>query len=455
MHTLRAVCLLLIALGITGCAGAGFNNAMFQTEVASGDLDKALEELERFSDDDVSALLDRGLLLQAKGDYAASNDAFALAEERIDDLYTRSLSKEALSLLTSDQALDYRASGFEHAYVAYYRAWNYLLRDEPEGVLVEARRINERLDFRSASCEDASGACGHDTFLRYFSGLLFQWGGEINSAYVAMKQADEAAATAREAFGLEPPPDLGFRLVTLARRLGFDDQAEQYREAYRLSEEDIDSAPPSSLVVLWENGLIGRREERTVILPIFKGETEKYGGNKDRWAHDVAERHEREYDRKKVDYLLRVSLPAYVDVPPRCTAGEFTVDGTSAPTRVVAPLSGMAHRSFEEAYFGILVRATVRGLTKYLASQTAEKEIGEGAGFVVNLLGVATENADVRSWRSLPHEIQTATFEVTEGKYDGELILRGGGGRVIGKEAFTGIVVPRNGIAFVRHRTRS
>ena len=450
---LPRVAAILCLAALTGCAGAGFNNRAFQDDYVEGRFDSALEKLEAFSDEDVSALLDQALILQAQDRYVESNAAFEQAERLIEDLYTRSLSKETLALLTSDLALDYRASGFEHAYISYYRAWNYLELGQTDGVLVEARRINERLGFRSASCEEIGGACGHDVFLRYFSGLLFEWGGEINDAYVAYKQADIAAATTHELYGTPAPRDLGVRLVRLARRLGFSDQAAEFAEAYDV---DVDAVAPSrsTVVFLWENGLIGTREEVTVLIPIFKGETESIAGDQDAWSHKLAERRHVSYEKVELDYLLRVSLPTFVDNPPVARRAEMWLGKHSQETQEAAMLSAMAAGALDQAMAGILVRAIGRGLVKYLASQAADDEIGEGAGLLVNLLGVVLENADTRSWRSLPNQIQLATLPVRPGKYDGKLAVYGASDSGVIEEAeYETIEVPEDAVVFLRHRT--
>lgn len=449
----RRLAAALCLVAITGCAGAGFNNRAFQSDYVEGRYDTALEKLKAFSDKDVSALLDQGLVLQAKGNYEESNAAFESAERLIEDLYTRSISKEVLALLASDLALDYRASGFEHAYISYFRAWNYMELGMPDEVLVEARRINERLTFRSASCEDAGGKCGHDVFLRYFSGLVFEWGGELNDAYIAYKQADIAAATARELYGTQAPRDLGVRLVRLARRLGFSDQAAEYAEAYGL---DAGALPrgSSTVVVFWENGLIGTREQETALIPIFKGERESIRQDQDGWSHRLAKRRHMSYDKVKLDYLLRVSLPVFVENPPVAAHAEMHLGKQTEETQTVAMLSAMAARALDQAMGGILARAIGRGLAKYLAKEAADDKVGEGAGVLVNLLGVLLENADTRSWRSLPNQIQMATIAVSPGKYEGRLEIYGASGKnVIEQAEYATVEVPEDSIVFLRHRT--
>jgi uncharacterized protein len=444
--------IVLLAL-LCGCAGAGFNVPAFQNDVARGNYPAALKQLDRFPDKDVSALLDRGLLLQAEGKYDESNAAFDAAEIRIDDLYTRSMSKEALALLTNDFALDYRASGFEHAYVAYYRAWNYLEAGEPEGVLVEARKIGERLDFRSQSCGDQGGACGHDLFLRYMSGLFFEWGNEANDAYVAYKQADKARETSRTEYGVDAPPDLGERLVRLAHRLGFRDEEAEFADSYGLDPTRVLADPPGSVVAIWENGMIGRREETNAFIPIMKGESEGIASDQNQWSKRLATRWRQPYRKEELDYLLRISLPRYVDRAPAAARAEFVLGETSRPTEDLAPLAAMAGAALDQAMGEILIRAIGRGLVKYLATKRADKEGGEGAGLLINLLGVGLERADTRSWRSLPHDIQVAAVPAEPGTYGAVLRVLDPQGKVLDERRYPEVRVPPSGIAFVRHRS--
>ena len=445
---------LILALLLAGCAGARLDVPVFQGDVARGRYDAALSQLEKAGDEnDVASLLDRGLLLGALGRYRESNAVFEQAELRIEDLYTRSLSKEALSLLTNDRALDYRPAGFEYAYVAYYRAWNYLRLGWTEDVLVEARRIGQRLAWRSAECPDDDGACGHDLFLRYFSGLLFEWGGEINDAYVAYKQADLARASMASRFGVEPPGDLGLRLVRLARRLGFEDEAALYATTYGLDPDRALDPGLGSVVVIFENGMVGRRGQNDLTIPIFKGETKEMRRDQAGWPSRLSRRAETHYENVELDYLLRIAIPRFEERPPAAGAATFTLGPRSEPTRVTAAISAQAAASLEEAMGGILLRAVGRALTKYLAKEAADKNIGEGAGLLINLLGAVVEGADTRSWRSLPYEIQTAAFEVPAGRYQGRLNLPGPGGTVLAEQVFPDIRVPAGRIAFVRYRS--
>jgi uncharacterized protein len=446
----------LALLGIlltTGCAGAGFNGSGFQADVAAGRYDQALKSLSAFPKDDVSALLDRALVLQSEGKLDASNQAFDAAELRIADLYTRSLSKEALSLLSSDRALEYRATAYEHLYIAYFRSWNYLDRQDVEGTLVEARRINQRLDFLAASCPEEDGTCGNDVFLRYWSGLLFEWGHAPNDAYVSYKKADEALHSQGEFHREAAPEDLGRRLVDLATRLSFSEEARAYATTYGIPPSDPAESRDGTVIWVWENGFIGRREEATTVIPILKGETEEIRKDQRTWTRTLADRKGMRTDGLELDYLLRISLPIYVDVPPRAAEAEMETGPARVEPQMLAPLSEMAANALDQAMGGIMLRAVARGLTKYLAKKAADKELGEDAGTLVNLLGVALESSDTRSWRSLPHEIRLGVMRVPAGTRRASIRVLSGEGRTLEEAAEDDLQVPAGGLVFLRHRT--
>ena len=176
-------------------------------------------------------------------------------------------------------------------------------------------------------------------------------------------------------------------------------------------------------------------------------------GDIDGWSETLSGRANAHYERKKLDYLLRVSLPSYIPLPPTAWGAEIHLAGEAVDTRVTSNLSAMAADALDQAMGGILVRAIARGLVKYLATEVAEDQIGEGAGLLVNLLGAMLENADTRSWRSLPFEIQVTSLDVPAGSYDGTLVVRGASGETLEEAGFEDIQAASGAIIFLRHRT--
>ena len=86
--------------------------------------------------------LERGLILHYADRYAESNEAFAAAERLADELYTKSISEGALSLISNDNAISYRPRPFEMAMVPYYKGLNYIYLGDRNAAQVEARRAS-------------------------------------------------------------------------------------------------------------------------------------------------------------------------------------------------------------------------------------------------------------------------------------------------------------------------
>lgn len=197
---LRRVLALCVCLPLAGCVfGPGRVGpdglSRYDTDLRSiarqGDFDRALELTEEGEDDagdDLLRILQRALLLRYDGQYEESNRLLQEAALEIEDRYTKSVSRAALSMLTNDRALAYNPPAFERMMVHYYGALNYLSLDDPEEAAVEARLLSallmadldKQLDDRDIRIRRS---------LHYVAGAVFEAAGEWNAAEVAYRNA--------------------------------------------------------------------------------------------------------------------------------------------------------------------------------------------------------------------------------------------------------------------------
>lgn len=190
--------------------------------------------------DELLRLQYEGLLAHYAGRWEESNAALQAAATLAEERYTRSLSRAALSLLTSDNVLPYRPPGTERLLLHYYGALNYLRAGDEESAAVEARRLSHLLNLEADDgLERPERRTLHAT-LRYMAGATFEAAGERNDAEVAYRLARRLAAEAvpdgqaaemapghgAEAGGGEegsppelalPPPDSGDVVVIVER----------------------------------------------------------------------------------------------------------------------------------------------------------------------------------------------------------------------------------------------
>ncbi len=425
----------------------------------------ALDEVEK-GGDALLVALERGLVLHYAADYVASNEAFETAERLIDELYTKSLSVEIASLVTSDALRPYDGATFERVMVHVYRALNYIALDAPQSALVEARKANANLELYTDDLADP--LYRDDAFVQYVTGLLYADAGEWNDAYVSFQKAEAIYAAQREDGGPRVPEVLVEDLLTTAARLGRSDDVVRWRERYPdvvLPEHDPSHG---TVLVLVESGFVPALSEARIDVPILKTDSREehdvwlVAGSAYRRVH-----HRRRPPRAELAYLLSIAYPVFTDVPARVREVDVAVapsasdpDGVSAGSPALAPvravrvsdLAANAERSFRDRESSILIRTIARALLKYIARRKAEDAGGKGLGLVVDILGSVTERADVRSWRNLPRDVFLARMTVPAGIHDLTLTSRSGGGGVVERVTLTGVEVDRGRTRWVSYR---
>ncbi|RME21755.1 MAG: hypothetical protein D6800_11735, partial [Candidatus Zixiibacteriota bacterium] len=90
--------------------------------------------------------LDAGLAYHYADIYDTSNIKLHLAEQASDELFTKSISRAAASLLLNDNVLAYAGEDYEVLYANLIKALNYLALDQFDEAFVEIRRADQRLE---------------------------------------------------------------------------------------------------------------------------------------------------------------------------------------------------------------------------------------------------------------------------------------------------------------------
>ena len=229
-----------------------------QIALEAGQPEKAYADLQKNAPkkSDIPFLFELGLVAHYANHFQESNAALDQAGDIAEDRYTKSLSKEAVSLVTSDQMRPYPGTRYERLLSHYYRTINYVYLNQLEGALVECRRATALINYFKGEDEkyDFFGA----GFLAHLSGILFEATGEWNDAYISYKQAAAYYQNASEKTGVEMPVDIGHSLVRLARRLGFADDLERYQEQYG----EFSPRPENTgeLILFYESGYVPSKE---------------------------------------------------------------------------------------------------------------------------------------------------------------------------------------------------
>ena len=454
MHNLKILLLLALLCLSFGCSPYSMEEVRIAFE--QGDFDGALVELDADGKGQAKLpyLFERGLITHYGDLFDESNRTFELAEITSDDLYTKSVSREAVSLVTSDNLRSYAGSQYERLLIHYYRAFNYVYLDMPDDALVECRKASGLLQFYADADENYEfvGAA----FIAYLSGILYEWAGDWNDAFIAYRWAERAYKQYEQALGIPFPQDIGESLVRLARQLGFQEEFERYAAIY--GEPSAGDPDSGELILLYETGFVPPKIEENIVFPILKvdpivqADADRDEKKVREYGRTLIRRRNRRYKEVEIEYLLRVAIPAYRSNRPRIVG----IDASSAYGGVsgvlVEDIEAAAMKTFESELPTIMLRTVVRGVLKYLGFRRANQE-GETVGRLVNLLNVATESADTRSWQTLPNQIFLVRMRLPAGTHNITLSFSDRTNRRVKTDTLENVVIQQNDKTFLNYRT--
>lgn len=456
-HPRRAATLAASLLALSGCASYTQVALEVRDPLARGDAAAAEAFLldKKPGGDGLPYLMELGLVRRYRGEFATSNEAFEAAELLVDELWTKSISKEALAFLTSDETIAYDGEMWERVLVHYYRALNYIDLNQYDEALVECRKMNHRLKVYT-DAEENPPTYATDAFGQYLTGLLYEAAGDLNDAWVSLRLADSAYVMYETAYGTGTPDALKRDLLRLARQLGYRDDEARLRERWPdiVAPRTEELLERGEVVLFWEEGFIPAKRQEEMFVPILK-----HDAREDRvaWARTLSGRVVAQplYDDVELEYLLRIAVPAYAPQTPQqvpARSAELSAAGLTAQSELVEDLEAIARTGLEDRAGKILFRSIVRALAKYGVTKGVENSKGDVAGTLVNLLTAATEKADTRAWITLPRSIHLLRLDVPPGTHDFTLVCRRGDAETE-TVTFEGVEIGAGEVRFLSHRT--
>ena len=348
--------------------------------------------------------LDLGILYHYGGMGDSSTSHLLAAEREIDELYTKSISLAAASLILNDNILPYEGEDFEKVLINVFLALNFAEAGEPDEALVEARKVDLKLR-EYAKQYEGKNRYQDDAFVRYMAGALYESAGEMNDAFISYRMAFDAYAVYEKDYGTRAPSFLLDDLVRTATLLSFDEETAHYRQLGGRAYEG------------------GTRPRGAILVVAYAGK----GPVKQQVRPTVSVA-----DDKGTIHTFQVALPAFV---PRFTAGRSysvhafpngdSVAVATATTEIAENVTAIAAKSLEDRLTMIYLKSGGRALLKFLAAEKAKQELKKKDDVLANVLGSvavdavvsATEQADLRTWRTLPAEFQLARLNVGSGPY--------------------------------------
>jgi len=373
-----ALCLLFVccATGL-GCANtymtktAGAREALVQHQPQ-----KAVELLDKAfpkgpsGKDKVLFLLDRGTFLRVAKRFEESNQLLARAEKLSEALEAASISEEAAALLSNEGTKTYPTEDFEKLMFSVMQGLNYAEAGDEEGALVEMRRVNQKL--RKMVAEDKK-PYQQLAIARYVSGILYENAGNVDSAAIDYIQAANLQHLGQAA---EPA-------LRLAKETGREDEYAALLLRYPSLPHGPLSPSEGQLVVLVEMGLIVEKQSS---------------------------------QRNAQNSVLVV--PVYPQRKKAYPKASLEVGAQKVSATVVTSLDEVARIHLRERVDRLVAKSAAALLVKGgVAAAVGAATDSPALGLLTFLVLASTQEADTRSWGSLPAEFQVARVRLTSGKH--------------------------------------
>ncbi|MEB0227526.1 COG3014 family protein [Pseudomonas sp. 10S4] len=404
-RALTSIALSAVTL-LSGCtAFRNYDSELAQTnqQLAAGNVDAALTLLEKNNtgpDKDLLYYFEKGELLRAKGDLSGSQNAWTSADQVVgkwEDSVKFDTDKYLAqfgSFLVNDKVRRYEGYDYEKVMLTTQMALNLLAVNDFDGARMSIKKTHEReaviADLRDKEylkSEDEAEKQGIKTQYKDLQGYpvasldapdVVSLKNSYQSAfshylagfvYEALGEKDLAAPGYRKAAELRPnTPLLEQALVNLDKPAKDDD---------------------SDILIVVQSGLAPSRDSIRIPLPL------------------------------PISNQLVITPLSFPVIKPDTSTAILTqigVDGQQLNLTQLNSTTAMSRRALRDDMPGIILRTTVRAVTKGVA-QKKINETNPLAGLAVGISSAVLEGADTRTWRTLPDYTQVVRLRLKKGEH--------------------------------------
>ncbi len=410
----------IIAIGIllfTGCANIRTNTSQYKGSenlLLKRDVPAVIAKIEASKEktykdkERVLEYLDLGMLYHYQGDFVKSNLLLEQAEQSMEELYTKSIAKAALSMLLNDNVMDYSGEDYEDIYTNVFKALNYLQQDNFDDAFVEIRRIDLKLgvledkyqkiatDLNASKDKKVDITAGSNKFInsalgRYLSMIIYEQEGKKDDAHIDYTKITDAFNTQPAIYPFSPP-DLSDPLNQLNQ--------------------------PSLHVV----SLIGKspyKRSKELHIATAKDEITIVAVDKSIDAVNLY------WPGVEPNYYFKFAIPYIVNDETEVNKVILKVDNQSYELAKLEDIGNVAVQTFKVKEPITFLKSVTRSVFKGLAAEKAKVEIKKkNPGFAGDLMCIATdaavfasEAADLRISRFFPNSVLVGDIPVSEGQH--------------------------------------
>lgn len=311
--------------------------------------------------------LEKSSIATQLGQHQEARSNLNIASDLVDQSYTKSASEVISSFFINESSQSYTGEDYEHTAIHTMSALSWLEDQNIISARVEAKRINQRLNF----FKDQNHSYYQDGFAWMLSGLIFEANNDDDSALIDYMKAFHAYKGNYKKFAPQGlPKTLLHSLYALAYKKKRIDILKQIKHHIKKP-----AHTGSSVVVIQRDGNIAIKKSKEFITVVNE-----------------------QAIRFSFPYIALSKSPFYPQT-------QITIAGKTYYGETAVDFNALAHNSLEDRRTRLLAKGFARVIAKANLVQEARKSFGPIGGFLANIITAATETADTRSWSLLPQYI--------------------------------------------------
>ena len=411
---------LITAVQLAGCAAfRSYDNELKETnqQLTAGNIVGALATLEKnntSADKDLLYYFEKGELLRASGDLDGSQTAWRSADQVVykweesvkfdTDKYLAQFG----SFLVNDKVRRYEGYDYEKVMLTTQMALNLLARNDFEGARTEIKKTHEReaviAELRDKGYLKSEQEAEKQGVRTEFQDLKGYPVASLDAPeVVSLKNSYQSAFShylsgfVYEALGEKGLAAPGYRKAAELRP-----HTPLLEEALKKLDGNATKPGESDVLLIVQSGFAPARDSVRIPLPL------PISGNL---------------------VITPLSFPVVRQDTSTPTFNQVSLNGKPLNLTLLNSTTDMSRRALRDDMPGIIVRTTVRAITRGVA-QKQLNDVNPLAGLAVGLASAVTEGADTRTWRTLPDNTLVARLRLPQGQHQVTLPNTLGGAQV-------------------------
>jgi len=423
------IVILSFAIFLASCASPAKLRADNISKAASaGNYQAAIDNIEKDksklynSEDSFLFEFDLGVLHHYNRNYKESIKHFAIAEEILEDLYSRSVSNETAALLTNDNVRPYRSYPFEIQWLYQTQILNYMALGEIDESVVEARRA--LLAIQSLQ-EKEKNKFNESGTLQYLIALSYEWQKSEDDARIAYDNAKKNFASSGYTPKLASQVPQNEQEIIVVGYAGLSPILGENRFWGTYAQDGA----------LFLHYTDAKGQSQTTLLSAMSFGGPGFSGN---------------------TITIQFAIPKMVERESQNAVFAVEVNGNSKTAEVFSNTKNSIKKDLENSQTAMLIRTASRIILRTIAANQAKSNISTGNGWADLALNISTdiataamESADLRIGSALPETIQILRIPVEPGAHSVKIDIYDKYGRKTGYFPEQLVNVKKGGKAFI------